>query len=761
MSPGVDVSSMTVTRTSRLRFWLLLWILCAVLSAFTVFTRFNSTVDLAYFLPAAETAQERVLLDRLGQGAGSQLWFIVLPEGFSAEPLDASNEFKMQLENSGLFRSVYNGRQTLSVEALPDVIFANRYLLDDVDLSQSGLNAAISARIPDLTFALDPALEEVIAADPYLSSLEVLRNISADQSSATMTWVTPGGRVYLVAEALAPAYEIGEQQQIADLITAIANDQFGVVAETYGVGAYGVQLQRTIQSEAQFRSVLATLAIILVLLAVYRSLHVVLLSALPLGIGALAALAAVTLLFDQVHGITLAFGFTLFGVAIDFPLHVFSHGRRGRETLQGIWPTLRLGAGSTVLAYLAIAASGSEGLAQLGVFSAVGVSIALLVSMTLLPALLRDVNPSSDESVASPEPARLRHHIWLLVLLLGGAVLFRGADHLWSDDLSALTPLPAKTIERDRALRAEFGAPDIRYLVLLQSKDRDYLLKETLRVTEFLRRHPELLGSVQSVSDLLPPAVVQEQRIAMAAVFEPDFAIQAAREFGLVDDAFVAFSANVMELQRRPLLVPESYAGTVFEQSIASGLYEREGVWSSVLIPGQIADVAVLSEQLSDYAVEAVVIDLKQASVSLVQQYRARILMMLAIAFALICGVLLAALRPGRRLFWVAGGLLATVAGTLAVNLLLFGAISLFNLMAVVLVAGLGLDYLLFLSRGVLVSDNSIADSRHAILASMLSTAAGFAVLASSAVPILSGLGFTVLTGVLIAFGVARLGSLN
>ena len=752
---------MTDARPRNLRVWLLLWLLCAGLSALTVITRFNSTVDLAYFLPAAETPQESVLVDRLGQGAGSQLWFIVLPEGFSTQPFDASNEFRFQLENSGLFRSVYNGRQTLSVERLPDVIFANRYLLDDIDLSQAGVNAAISSRIPDLTFAPDPALEDIIAADPYLSSLEVLSKISADQSSDTMTWVTPGGRVYLVAEARAPAYEIGAQQKIAALISSIANDQFSAVAQTYGVGAYGVELQRTIQSEAQFRSLLAILVIILVLLAVYRSVHVVLLSALPLAIGALAALAAVTLLFDQIHGITLAFGFTLFGVAIDFPLHVFSHGRSGRAALEHIWPTLRLGAGSTVLAYLAVAASGSEGLAQLGVFSAVGVSVALLVSMTLLPALIGDVASVSDEPSISSEPVRLRHHVWLLILLLGGSVLFRGADHLWSDDLSALTPLPAETIERDRALRAEFGAPDIRYLLLLQSQDLESLLKETLRVTELLRLHPELVGSVQSVSDLLPPSVLQEQRAAMAAVFKPEFAIQAAREFGLVDDAFEAFSTNVMGLQRRPLLVPESYAGTVFEQSIASGLYEQEGVWSSVLIPGQITDVAVFSDQLADYAPEAVLIDLKQASVSLVQQYRARILMMLGIAFVLICGVLLAVLRPGRRLFWVTGGLLATVAGTLAVNLLLFDAISLFNLMAVVLVGGLGLDYLLFLSRVALPSDNSIADSRHAILASVLSTAAGFAVLASSAVPILSGLGFTVLTGVLIAFGVARLGSLN
>ena len=153
-------------------------------------------------------------------------------------------------------------------------------------------------------------------------------------------------------------------------------------------------------------------------------------------------------------------------------------------------------------------------------------------------------------------------------------------------------------------------------------------------------------------------------------------------------------------------------------------------------------------------------VDLKAASLGLVSDYRLRILLMLAVAGCLIVLLLGICLGVGARLYWVLGGLLTTFLVTLCINLLLFAAISLFNLIALVLVAGLGLDYLLFSSRTTDVNSSAsdYADSRHAITASMLSTAAAFAVLALSEVPILAGLGTTVLSGVLVAYVIASLG---
>ena len=73
----------------------------------------------------------------------------------------------------------------------------------------------------------------------------------------------------------------------------------------------------------------ATAGMLLVLLLAYRRVGALILSALPLASAAVAGLAAVGALFGSVHGITLAFGFTLLGVAQDYPLHLLSHRRPG------------------------------------------------------------------------------------------------------------------------------------------------------------------------------------------------------------------------------------------------------------------------------------------------------------------------------------------------------------------------------------------------------------------------------------------------
>ena len=66
------------------------------------------------------------------------------------------------------------------------------------------------------------------------------------------------------------------------------------------------------------------------------------------------------------HGITLAFGFTLIGVAQDYPLHLLSHRRADRaprDAARALWPTLATGVASTCIAYLAFLFSGVTGLA--------------------------------------------------------------------------------------------------------------------------------------------------------------------------------------------------------------------------------------------------------------------------------------------------------------------------------------------------------------------------------------------------------------
>ncbi|MCZ7601113.1 MAG: hypothetical protein M5U09_29895 [Gammaproteobacteria bacterium] len=82
------------------------------------------------------------------------------------------------------------------------------------------------------------------------------------------------------------------------------------------------------------------------------------------------------LAFGNIHGITLAFGITLIGVAVDYPIHFFSHLKGGRahaeECIRTIWPTPALGVISTIIAYAIRVLSEFTGLKQLGLFTVVG-----------------------------------------------------------------------------------------------------------------------------------------------------------------------------------------------------------------------------------------------------------------------------------------------------------------------------------------------------------------------------------------------------
>ena len=94
-------------------------------------------------------------------------------------------------------------------------------------------------------------------------------------------------------------------------------------------------------------------------------------------------MAVVSAFFGTVHGITLAFGFTLIGVAQDYPLHLLSHRRPDREPVaiaRELWPTLATGVASTCIAYFTFLFSGVIGLAQLACFTVAGLAVAGLTT---------------------------------------------------------------------------------------------------------------------------------------------------------------------------------------------------------------------------------------------------------------------------------------------------------------------------------------------------------------------------------------------
>src|SRR5205823_8881919 len=137
-----------------------------------------------------------------------------------------------------------------------------------------------------------------------------------------------------------------------------------------------------IQRDARRLSILATVLVAALLLSVLRSPRFLLLAAVPVGAGALAGLAVIAVAFGEIHSITLGFGLTLIGEAVDYAIYVHlqrapAGDARGNARL---WRALLLAVLSSAAGFLAMILSGFRGLAQLGVFSLVGILVSVGVA---------------------------------------------------------------------------------------------------------------------------------------------------------------------------------------------------------------------------------------------------------------------------------------------------------------------------------------------------------------------------------------------
>jgi hypothetical protein len=227
------------------------------------------------------------------------------------------------------------------------------------------------------------------------------------------------------------------------------------------------------------------IGMVILLLVAYRSVPVLVLGLLPLVSAGVAGLAAVGMIFGTVHGITLAFGFTLIGVAQDYPIHLFSHQHRGldaRSSVRALWPTLATGVASTCVAYLAFLFSASAVWPSL-IFTVTGLAVAGLTTRFFLPPLVPD---SSRDAADSALLGRLWHAIAALPRPLGLGVataiacvayLAFSPRPLWENDLGALTPIPPALLARDSVLRTELGAPDVRHLLVIEDTDAESVLE--------------------------------------------------------------------------------------------------------------------------------------------------------------------------------------------------------------------------------------------------------------------------------------------
>ncbi len=750
---------------------LFLWLLALAGLGWMVSQRLKISTDLRSFMPAPTTPDQRLLMEQVGDGPGSRLLLLSISGQSDAQLATLSQGLVKALQHDPRYSQILNG--SFDLGALDPGLLPYRYLLsptlDTQPLDESYLADQLQQRLDDLSSPAASLLKGLLPRDPTLEMLKLAERWAPAKSPELHdgVWFTPRHEALLLVQTVAAGFDPGAQQLAIDGIRQAFHalpGSAGATLDLSGPGYFSVVIGAQTRHQADWIGRISTIGFITLLLLAYRSFGSLLLSALPIASAALAGIAALTLAFSEVHGITLAFGFTLLGVAQEYPIRVLSHRRAGEDAVQSVralWPLLLTAIASACIAYLAFYASGVNGLKQLAVFTIVGLLAAGFSTRYLLPHLLprrvRDVADMRWLIKARVFVDRLPRPRWIPLLVALAIVLMLAVapGPFWQNNLAALTPLPPAMLQHDARLREALGAPDVRYLLVLQAPTE----QGVLALSEKLQPRVDALVASHAVDALELPSR-----------YLPSLALQQARQRKLPDrtslqrelsaalqglpfraDLFQPFLVDVQTARGLAPLTPERYAQTPLGQRLASMLVRRDGHWLGLGTVSGVHDVAALQALGADSGGNVRLLDLKAASESLVAAYRTRILQALLIASLLLVLTITFALRSPRRAWHVLAPMTLATFLVLAVERLAGIEISLFHLVALILAGGLGLHYALFFERDT----GDPAEQRrtlHATIVCVLSALLVFGMLAWATIPVLRAIGLTVSLGVAFHF---------
>lgn len=744
----------------------ILWLLYMGMAAAYLLMNARLVTDMSQFLPQGKSALHEVFLEQIRQGVASRLLLAGIEGADSVELARASAFLQSALEDSGEFVSVRNGNQGLS-QADRDLLFRYRYLLLDESVEEyfsvQNIRSALQRQLRLLTSSFLVPSQLAPGQDPTMAALQVMQSLEPAQKPRQShgVWFSADGRqALLVLQTRVSAFDLDPQQRIMDLVNQsfAGEPEFaGLQIRLSGPAVFALQAREIISSEAVRISVLTTVLVFAFLTLLFRNLSLVLFAAVPLVTGIVTAVLVLQLLFGSVHGITLAFGITLIGVAIDYPIHLFVHKQQSEPSMQAllrIWPTLRLGLITTVMGYVAMLFSGFTGLVQLGLFAVCGLAAAVAVTRWLLPRVIPDQWHLSS-ALVTPGLTLSGHKAvrWLFIMLAAASVVFvLSRGQVWEEDIAALNPVQQEQRQLDAYLRQQLGAPDTRHFLLVQADQLEQLLKKNESLKPFLDQQVagKMISGYSIASQTLPSAATQrarQQALPDSNLLRERFR-QAMQGLPFSLQAFEGFFKDVEASRTLPVLQLSMYGQSDLRSRVESLLFKSQDRWFSLVPLTGIQDYRQLQRNLTESGHDDAVqlLDLKGESSALMADYRDRALALFALGSLGILLVLCAGLRSiaeGIRVF-------VPVVGALAVTcmlLLLVGEkFTLFHLASMLLVIGIGLDFSLFFQRYGGVPEQREKTYRSLLVCSV-TTIMVFGMLALATTPVLHAIGLTVATG--------------
>ncbi len=758
--------------------------LVALFASFVIL-RLEVGTDITHFMPDRHPSKLAKLSTRLADSPFSRTMVLSVEAEDTQASVRIARELAAALRENPEVAWLRAGVEEDQLRELYGLYFPRRFgFLSEAperELPDFFSDAALRERARQLKLRLaSPAatfFEESAVADPigaFERVIERARRSETRLASRGGQFVTRDERFAIILLGLRnSAFASGPQARLLrDIDAAFEQARAGSDArlEMSGANRFAVAIEQRMKGDIALIASISFVGVAGLFLLLVGSIRGFLVVSIPPLAGILVATAAALAVFGRIDGLTIAFGASLMGIAIDYSNHLLIHhglvaaGTEPRVTLLRLRPSLVLGAATTIASLGGMAATAFPAFREMSFFSAVGVAVALIVSLTVVPDLLHGVPPlpgrahfvsARFEALHRSLERAPRLLLWapLALALVSLALLPRIK---WQDDMSQLAAFDPELQAEDTRVRQRVGAPESGHFVIGLAMDA----RAAVALNDAVHADLETLvasgqlSSVRSLHSLLWSEELQQRNLAWLAA-QPDLAAR-------VDDAFTAegFRSGSFGAFERALAAPAP-APLVLADLQASPLAELVRPYS-FLLDDRVAVVSYLQGLKQPAAVrdavahrdDVYVLDQRSFISDIYAEFRTSTLRQLGIGALLVVMLLVLRYRAWRP------SLAAFLPSALVASLLLGGfaltgvRTNLMHVMSLVMVMGMGVDYGVFLVDSAR-DRGEVGATMLSLLMSCLTTAFVFGTLALSTQPALRAIGLTTGVGILLSFALA------
>ncbi|MBO0212278.1 MMPL family transporter [Vibrio sp. Vb2880] len=598
-----------------------------------------------------------------------------------------------------------------------------------------------------------------LASDPFLLFRDYLSHLNQlstqfQLQQGFLTTQNAGQTYILMTAALTDSPYSLQAQQVVSQINQwqqTLTQQFNVEMAYTGVVFYADFGTRSAKSEISTIGSVSLLGIVLLVMLVFRSAAPLLLALLSVSVGLLVALATTTLIFGKVHLFSLVFGASLIGVSIDYAFHYLTDrlaaGRHWDSVagLKHILAAITLGLITSLIGYLGLLVAPFPGLQQLALFSAIGLLAAYATVVSWYPLLARAPTPSRHL------PALALLSRWLdwwqhrpLRIALPSTLLVLSAIALtqvhYDDDIRQLQAMPQALKQQEALVSQVTGMNSSQQMLVVSAADDEALMQKLEQLDATLRawQQDQVLQGYQSLHHYVASQQRQQSDFALVEQLYQHHASQLTQRLKLAHQPTLSDPLQPVSLH--------DYLNASVSEPVRFLYLGRVGdaVASVVMLKG--VEQADVIQQFANQDAQLAYLD-KAAEISqLFGEYRGKVMELLAAALAGIALLLVWRYRWQHALRILFPCVIACMVG-LAVTVMTGSALNLFNLLALVLVIGIGIDYTLFFAEQARSHSTLLA-----ITLSATTTLLSFGLLALSQTHAIHSFGVTTLSGIFVAW---------